>query len=112
MPTAPKTPPASTVLRILPSAPWAYPEMEADFRAAAPVWREVTEEFYDQAQQCLPPISGQLGWMVSEPLTHGSRGAVCAGFVHASGRYFGRYVARIDFDPACREFFRFLATTA
>jgi len=83
-----------TTYRILPSAEWAYPEMEADFRELALAWREVSEQFYTQAREVLPPIYVPCGFMVSEPHTHLSTGeAVYAGFVTVRGRYFARYAS-------------------
>lgn len=98
------------VLQVLPAvAPWAYPEMEADFRLKAPIWREVSEDFREQALNVLPPIYGQGGFMVSEPFTHTSRGAVYATFAHVGERYFARYLHRVDLNSGIAELRALLA---
>ena len=53
---------------------WSYPEMEEDYREARRLsgrtgadWREVTEAFWWQALEVLPPIHREGGFLVGEP---------------------------------------------
>lgn len=72
---------------------WSYPQMEANWRADRNVWVEVSESFYWQALEVLPPILFRgARFMVGEPFDHDARGvAIHAGFVKLGERYFARY---------------------
>lgn len=97
-------------LQILPATKeWAYPEIQADFEAGLNIWREVSEDFREQALNVLPPIYGQGGFMVSEPYTHTSRGGVYAAFAGIGGRYFARYLHRIDLNSGIAELRKIVA---
>lgn len=86
------------------SVEWAYPEMDTDYRAGRNVWREVTEDFLDQALNVLPPMdwNGQA-FLVMEPLTHIDGDAIHAGFVTINGRCFARNVPRRQFRALLAE---------
>ena len=70
---------------------WAYPEIEADYKACRNVWREVSQSFYDENLGVLPPVYVEGGFMVGEPLRHTANGGVVAAlFATVQGRYFAR----------------------
>ncbi len=68
--------------------PWAYPQIEANYRTNPDAWVEVSPEFADQALNVLPPIYTQGGFMVSEAYTHELGKPVYAGFVMIGERHF------------------------
>lgn len=77
---------------------WAYRQMDENWDAGRDVWVEVSEGFYWQALEVLPPIKYDgRRFMVGEPLTHNERGAVHAGFTKIGERYFARTCNVVDF---------------
>lgn len=88
---APSVPAAALTMTIAPaSVEWAYPDIEADYNARALVWREVSESFYYQALEVLPPVAFDgRNFLVGEPWSHTTEGrALRASFAHMAGRYF------------------------
>lgn len=77
--------------------PWAYQEIEDNWKAGRDVWTEVTEDFYYQALEVLPPIYRPGGFMVGEAYTHTASDAIHAGFVQTCGRFFARCCAVREF---------------
>lgn len=68
---------------------WAYPDIEADFKARRYVWREVSKDFYWQALGVLPPVMLRGGFLVGEPWSHNANGEeLCAAFTEVGGRCF------------------------
>ncbi len=91
---------------ILPaSKEWAYDDIEADFKTnPLIVWREVSESFYWQALEVLPPIYSKGGFMVSEAWSHtADNRPLYAGFAEVGSRHFATISTVADF-PAKREY--------
>ena len=83
---------------------WAYSDLEDDYRANEPVWREVSESFYWQALGVLPPIYREGGFLVSEPWRHAADGEpVCAGFATVHHRYFAQMSTPSAFPASARK---------
>ena len=77
---------------------WAYGQMDENFTNKRDVWVEVSEGFYWQALEVLPPIKfNGRRFMVGEPWLHNEKGAVHAGFVQIGERYFARNCNVVDF---------------
>ena len=83
---------------------WAYSDLEDDYRANEPVWREVSESFYWQALGVLPPIYREGGFMVSEAWSHTSTDEpIYAGFASVGGRYFAQMCPVSQFPASARK---------
>lgn len=89
---------ATGPVQVLPaSQEWAYVDLDADYKAGLSTWREVSEDFYWQALEVLPPIYAPGGFLVGEAHDHETSGhANYAGFVctGSPGEYGSRYFAR------------------
>ena len=69
---------------------WAYDEMEADFSARRYVWREVSEAFYWQALEVMPPVYAAGGFLVGEPWSHTvNNEPIAAAFFTTRGKFYG-----------------------
>lgn len=83
---------------------WAYDDMEQDYNDNRDAWREVSESFYWQALEVLPPIYVAGGFLVSEPWKHTPDGRpVYAGFSQVGERYFGRQSTTADMAVYVRQ---------
>ena len=81
---------------------WPYPEMEADWHAASDVWRQVSEAFYWQNLEVLPPVYVHGGFMVGEPYTYTPTGdSVRALFAEVNGQHYGQMCARREAANSC-----------
>ena len=81
-----------------PRHPWAYEEMEAEYEAGRATWFEVSEGFYYQALNVLPPVYAPGGFLVGEPWNHNRAGqAILAAFVKTGERYFGTMSTKAAF---------------
>jgi hypothetical protein len=90
---------------------WPHEELNADYKAGANVWREVSEEFADEMRDCVPPVyvGSVPGFMVGEAYAHDEHNRVVyCGFVKLRGRWFARNVARADFVEAVGELVKVL----
>jgi len=72
---------------------WAYGDIEADYLSTdyqpGTVWREVSESFYWQAMEVLPPVYADGGFLVGEPWRHMDNGQpLRVAFSTWGGRYF------------------------
>lgn len=81
---------ASIAMTIEPASDaWAYPDIEADHKARRYVWREVTEDFADQALDSVPPIFVRGGFLVGEAWSHNANGEpLYAAFATVGERHF------------------------
>jgi len=78
-------------VQVLPASrpEWAYDEIEDDFKARQYVWREVSEAFYWQALEVLPPIYAAGGFLVSEPWSHTvNNEPIYAAFFKSRGKHY------------------------
>lgn len=76
---------------------WAYDEMKEEFlQPNNGEWLEVTESFYWQALEVLPPIYLLRGFFVGEPDCDTKHGTLYAGFTKIGDRYFAKYSTRSD----------------
>jgi hypothetical protein len=85
-----------------PAKEWAYDEMRADYDAGGQNWFEVTEAFYWQALEVLPPIYLAGGFFVGEPEKSTKDGTLYAGFTQKRGRFFARYATRSTWAEAIK----------
>jgi hypothetical protein len=89
-------------LAVVPAAGWPCDTCRTDYKAQAPIWREVEQSFYETMRDCVPPEAlgqGLPGFMVGEPFDHLPSGeAVHLTLVHArldgQNRYFARHLPR------------------
>ena len=78
---------------------WAHKFLEANYKAGNPVWNEVSEEFYHDMLNVLPPLDWNgTSFLVSEPYTHIQGDEVYCGLIEINKRYFARYVPRKQFS--------------
>jgi hypothetical protein len=95
---------------------WAYEEMRELLNAGESTWLEVSEEFYYQALEVLPPYYVPGGFMVSEPLRHvienGKEAGVFAGFSTLGGKHYARYATLAAFPRMVVELRRTLNAAA
>lgn len=81
---------------------WAYDEIEADYDAGQHVWREVSEGFYWQALEVVPPVYAPGGFLVGEAWKHTANDEpVRAAFTKIGKRYFATIATAAEF-PARR----------
>lgn len=100
---------------ILPaSKEWAYDDIENDFKTnTIIVWREVSQSFYDQALEVLPPIYARGGFMVSEPWSHTrDNRPLYAGFARVGTRHFATISTVPDFPAKYDYLLRVLSKAA
>ena len=80
---------------------WAYPAIEQDWHEGRDTWREVSEEFYGEALEVLPPVYVSGGFMVGEPHSHNAAGdEIRALFAEVGGKFYARMCARRDANTA------------
>lgn len=100
-------------VRIEPSEGWPHKQLASDYREGRAIWRETSEEFFDQMLNCIPPKSidprkswgGEPAFMVGEPYDHAAGDVVYCCCVKAGKRCFARYLphkqARKAVDELC-----------
>ena len=98
---------------IEPAEKWPFEQLTQDYRSGHNIWREVSEENYDDALNVMPPHYLSCGFMLGEPCSHEGDGAVvAAAFVSLRGRFFARLTTTQRFErddlPALKHM---LATT-
>lgn len=77
---------------------WAHPQIDDNWKANRDVWVEVSEAFYMEMLEVVPPVLfGSRQFMVGEAYTHNERGSVRTGFVQIGERYFARTCNTVDF---------------
>lgn len=81
---------------------WAYPTMEEAWRRHRGDWVAVTNGFYQQALEVLPPMDWRGSrFLVPEPWCFDEAGHdVYAGFVQIGSRTFAKYTTRAGFAQA------------
>jgi hypothetical protein len=84
---------------------WAYPILKQDYLSDAKIWREVTQDFFHQALNVMPPIYVGAGFMVGEAYTHDDKTgkAIFAGFIQVGNRHFARYATKQAFHEELRQ---------
>lgn len=100
---------------------WPHHELTADYRAQAPIWRAVTEKFFDEMLCALPPLMQSRGqFMLGEPYTHiysnKKEIAVHCALVQVKKDgemlYFARYLATNEFEKEAAALRSFVASNA
>lgn len=83
-------------LRIEPATGWAYNDTSADRNAGLNIWREVTEDFYMESLEVMPPMdwNGGATFLVMEPMTHTADDAIYMCLTKCGGRCFARELPR------------------
>jgi hypothetical protein len=74
---------------------WAYPQMGEHLETGERVWVEVSESFYWQAMEVVPPLFVTGGFMLGEAHSSDAEGhTIYATFMHLKDRYFAMYTTR------------------
>jgi hypothetical protein len=78
---------------------WSYPQMRQIYDSGSVDWVAITEEFYWQAMEVLPPIYLNGGFAVPEPLTHDADDRpVYACFAQVGKKHYGIYSTRSNYS--------------